>query len=75
MVKKLIQHGNSSALIIDKALMEVLKIDADTPLEIATDGKNLFISPVHNENRTKDLHTALEKLNKVHGATLKRLAE
>ncbi len=38
MIKKLIQHGNSSALIIDKPILELLKIDGDTSLELSTDG-------------------------------------
>jgi antitoxin MazE len=75
MVKKMIQHGNSSALIIDKALMELLGIDADTPLEISTDGKSLIISPVRTTAREKRFRNALEKVNRAHGATLSRLAE
>ena len=34
----MVQHRNSSALIIDKPIMELLNIDPETPLEIATDG-------------------------------------
>ncbi len=75
MVKKLIQHGNSSALIIDKAIMELLDIDANTPLEISTDGKSLIISPVRSATREKRFRSALEKVNRNHGTTLKRLAE
>jgi len=30
MVKTLIKHGNSLALVIDKPLLEMLKISADT---------------------------------------------
>jgi hypothetical protein len=38
MTKKLIKHGNSAALVVDKALMDVLNINMDTPLEITTRG-------------------------------------
>ena len=44
MTKKLIQHGNSAALIIEKPIMQLLNIDLNTELEIVTDGKNIFIS-------------------------------
>jgi len=33
MVKKLIQHGNSVALIIDKPIMEMLNITHETTFE------------------------------------------
>lgn len=45
MVKKLTKHGNSLALVIDRPVLDLLKIDADTPLEITTDGARLIISP------------------------------
>ena len=45
MIKKLTKHGNSLALILDKPVLELLKIDADTPLEISTDGQKLVVSP------------------------------
>ena len=45
MTKKLIQHGNSAALVLDKALLDVLNVRIDTLLEVTTDGKNIIISP------------------------------
>ena len=47
MIKTLTTHGNSSALVIEKAILELLKIDTETPLEVTTDGRNLIISPIH----------------------------
>ena len=75
MIKTLTSHGNSAALIIDKALLEILKIDMDTPLEIVTDGENLIISPVRDGTQRQRVTQALEKVNARHGKTLKRLAE
>jgi len=75
MLKKLISHGNSAALIIDKPILDLLKVDMDTPLEITTDGKNLIISPVKDEKREKRFKTALEKVNKGHETTLRKLAQ
>ena len=34
MIKKLQAHGNSQALVIDKAIIEALGITTDTPLQI-----------------------------------------
>ena len=74
MIKKMVAHGNSAALIIDKPILDILKIGMDTPLEIATDGKNLIISPVQDAHREEKFRAALRKINKRHGKTLKKLA-
>ena len=75
MVKHLTAHGNSSALIIEKPVMELLNINNKTPLEITTDGKNLIISPVRNARREDQFKKALSKVNQRHAKTLKALAE
>ena len=74
MVKRLTAHGNSAALIIDKPILELLKINMDTPLEIITDGESLVISPVRDADREARFRTALDKVNLRHGRTLKKLA-
>jgi antitoxin MazE len=75
MIKKLTQHGNSLALVIDKGVLELLNIDDQTPLEISTDGTLLLISPVRNEKRRLRFQEALEKVNAKYSSTLKRLAD
>ena len=75
MIKKLVAHGNSAAVIIDKPLLDLLKVDMDTPLEISTDGRNLIISPVESTKREKRFRTALERVNESHGRTLRKLAK
>ena len=75
MIKKLIQHGNSVALVIDKPIMEMLKITNDTTFELTTDGKNLILSPQIESQQDVDILHSLEKINKKHGAVLKRLGE
>ncbi len=74
MVKHLTAHGNSSALIIERSILELLHIKKDTPLEITTDGRNLIISPVSSAAREKKFREALAKVNKQHTKTLKALA-
>ena len=73
MIKRLTKHGNSQALVLDKAVLELLRIDAATPLEITTDGKSLTITPVA-EKREKLFAMALADANKRHGKALKDLA-
>ena len=43
MIKRLTRHGNSLALVIDRAILELLKVDPDTPLELTTDGVHGFM--------------------------------
>lgn len=75
MIKKMVTHGNSTALIIDKPILQLLKIDENTPLELTTDGRNLIISPVDDEKRVRKFKSALDRVNKKHGKTLQKLAE
>lgn len=74
MVKHLTPHGNSAALIIDKAVMELLHITMKTPLELVTDGKSLIISPLKDSKRISRFRSALETVNRKHAKTLKALA-
>ena len=75
MVKKLSRHGNSLALVIDRPVLDLLKIGEDTPLSITTDGRCLVIAPAADESRRKRFREALEEVNRRHGKALKRLAE
>ena len=74
MTKHLTAHGNSAALVIDKAVMELLHITMETPLELATDGRNLIVSPVRDAKREGRMRTALAWVNRHHKKTLKALA-
>ena len=75
MVKHLTQHGNSAALVIDKPILELLKINMETSLEMTTDGRNLIISPVHDSNREKKFKSALAHVMAKHRETFKKLAK
>ena len=73
--KKLIRHGNSAALVLDKALLDLLKVQMDTPLEVTTDGRNIIISPLVHAKAEATLLRALEKINLKHGSVLSRLGK
>jgi antitoxin component of MazEF toxin-antitoxin module len=47
MIKKLQKHGNSMALLIEKAMMEALGIGEDTPLQINISGQSLVVIPAN----------------------------
>jgi antitoxin MazE len=76
MVKRLVRHGNSLALIIDRPVLDLLKITEDTPLEIETqDGKTLQITPVPDSANSKDVQASMSRVNKKFNKTLKNLAK
>ncbi|MCC6805779.1 MAG: AbrB/MazE/SpoVT family DNA-binding domain-containing protein [Deltaproteobacteria bacterium] len=74
MRKTLIQHGNSAALIIDKPILELLKITPETPLELSTDGDKLIVAPIRGEVRPATME-AYKKVAAKHRKTLARLAK
>jgi len=75
MTKTLIRHGNSLVLVIDKPILDLLQISADTPLELTTNGDSLLVSPVRDKARQQKLRASLDKINQKFGDDLKRLAE
>ncbi len=75
MIKRMTRHGNSMALVIDRPILELLNIDADTPLDITTDGEALIITPVRDRKRRQAFEAALEKTNRRYGRMLKNLAD
>jgi antitoxin MazE len=79
MVKTLVRHGNSYALVIDKPILELLNIRPDTPLDISTaDGKTLTIKPVvapGTADRADALDASLATINARYRRTLERLAK
>ena len=75
MTKTLIKHGNSLALVIDKPVLEMLRISSDTPLELTTNGDALLVTPMRDKARRQKLRASLRKINGTYGDDLKRLAE
>lgn len=75
MIKNLIKHGNSHALVIDKAVMELLKIEPDTPLEVSTDGESLLIRPVRDAKSGRAVKESLAKFKGKYSVVFKKLAQ
>lgn len=75
MIKHLTKHGNSLALVIDRGVLELLQIKADTPLSLTTDGKCLVVTPARDAKRRELFRTALESVNRRYRRALKRLAD
>lgn len=75
MVKTLTRHGNSFALIIDKTLMELMRIDENTPLSITVNGRTLLMAPVSDPKRQAKFERAKRDTFKKYDKALRRLAE
>jgi len=75
MLKKLTKHGNSLALVIDKPILDLLKIDTETPLDLSTDGHRLIVAPAEQSPRRQKFEAAQRNSHKRYGKAFKKLAE
>ena len=74
MVKTLTRTGNSLALVLDRGILDATGIEADTKLEVSTDGDVIVISPVRSKRRTARLRKIIEDLDREHAGAFRRLA-
>lgn len=75
MVKNLTKHGNSYALVIDRAILDLLRATPETAFEVITDGQCLVLRPVRDPKEEKRFQKALESVHDRFGRAMKRLAE
>lgn len=73
--KTLTKHGNSYALVIDKPILDLLRITPETPFEIVSDGQSLVLTPIRDPKEERKFQKALETLHERFGRTLQKLAE
>lgn len=63
MLKKLVKYGNSNALILEKAILELLDIEEGSMVRIRTDGKSIIITPAQQqptEEKVSPTYTATD---------------
>jgi antitoxin MazE len=75
MIRKLTKQGNSTCLIIERPLRELLDIDTDTPLKISVEGRRLIIEPLTEKEREGKFRKALADTKREFAPALKRLAK
>jgi len=73
MTKTLTRTRNGLALVLDEGLLQATGIDADTPLEVSTDGDVILISPVRPTERTAGLRRILAAIDTEHAGAFRRL--
>ena len=76
MIKQLTRHGNSLALVIDRPILDLLRIDTETPLDISTDGERLIIAVAgQSASRRKKFEAAQLRAHKQFSGAFQKLAE
>lgn len=75
MKKKLARLGNSTALIIDKPIMELLGIQPEDTVSLVTDGVSLVVTPVNRRSRKARVLEAIKFIHEKYGKALDELGD
>jgi len=75
MTKRLQAIGNSSGIIIDRPILDLLGITQETDLDMETDGKRLIITPLQDDGRRKRLSKVQSRALRNHAETFRKLAK
>lgn len=74
-VKKLTRQGNSTALVIDKPLLDLLEFDQDTELKITVKGRQLIVEPLTKSERAARIAEISKRDLKKNAELYRRLAK
>ena len=74
-IKKLTRQGNSSALIIDRQIMDLLDIDQDTQLRVTINGRQLIVEPIGEEELAERFKKAMNRTGKKNAKGFASLAK
>jgi antitoxin component of MazEF toxin-antitoxin module len=75
MIKKLVKHGNSWAIVLDRPILDLLKMDPESQVELTTDGQTITIAPYRDEQKNSRVRSARKAVNEKHSKAFKKLAE
>ena len=75
MIKNLVKHGNSWAVVIDRPILDLLKIAPASQVELTTDGESIRIMPVDADDKKSKIRAARTQVNARHSKAFKKLAE
>jgi len=75
MIKNLVKHGNSWAVVIDRPILDLLKISPESKIELTTDGQSIRIAPVSEVSAKSKIRAASAKVNAKHSKAFRKLAE
>jgi len=75
MVKHLTKQGDTYSLELDRALLERLGIDENTPLEVRTNGRGVYFEPAGQGSNHDDLDAVMQQIEDRYESVFKKLAE
>ena len=74
-IKKLTRQGNSSALVIDKPILDLLDITRDTSLKVTIQGRQLIIEPLSEEEVNARFEKSMKQIGSKNARGFRRLAQ
>lgn len=75
MIKNLVKHGDGWAIVLDRPILNLLKIDPESQVELTTDGQTITISPCEDERHANRVQSARQVINEKYAKAFKKLAE
>jgi antitoxin component of MazEF toxin-antitoxin module len=67
--------GTSWAVIIDRPILDLLKIAPESQVELTTDGQSILLAPVNSDDNKAKVRAARAKVNSKHSKAFKKLAQ
>jgi antitoxin component of MazEF toxin-antitoxin module len=75
MMKKLVKHGNSKAIIVDKALLEAAGLSENTLFQVTLNPSGGLVIQSIDDNKTAVFQEKFDELNEKYRNLMQRLAD
>ncbi len=75
MIKRLIKHGNSRAIVVDKSLLEAAGISEDALFQISVNPSGGLVIQSVEDDTIDSFRENFEKLNKKYSKLMQKLAD
>jgi antitoxin component of MazEF toxin-antitoxin module len=75
MLKRLIKHGNSRAIVVDKAILEAAGIPEDALFQISVNPSGGLVIQSVSDTKIEELQEKFKVLNKQHKKLMQNLAD
>ena len=75
MMKRLIKHGNSRAIVVDKVLLEAAGISEETLFQISVNPSGGLVIQSIEDHKTDIFRENFEKMNKKYKKLMQNLAD
>ncbi len=75
MLKRLIRHGNSRAIVVDKAILEAAGIAEDAVFQISVNPSGGLVIQSVGDTKLDEFRENFKELNKRHKTLMRNLAD